>query len=168
MNGFRKKCQNGIRRVFRAMLFCMSLHSVDVKGELVCKLTKPISPFIKHNLWIPLIYIIINVLSGRSRIPLHGIGRAIARWNRLGYHMYTPWEVFASRASYAGSTQNCVFLLHTWRQNDCYVACIANINNRWSRKIEFPKIVICYMCALRPQCAKNVIFETSVAKTNDW
>ena len=55
MNGFRKKCQNGIRRVFRAMLFCMSLHSVDVKGELVCKLTKPLSPFIKHNLWIPLI-----------------------------------------------------------------------------------------------------------------
>ena len=43
-----------------------------------------------------LIYIIINVLSGRSRMPLHGIGRAIARWNRLGSHMNTPWERFAS------------------------------------------------------------------------
>ena len=55
------------------------------------------------------IYIIINVLSRRSRIPLHGIGRAIARWNRLGSHMNTSWEMFASRAPYARSTQNCVF-----------------------------------------------------------
>ena len=36
MRGFQKKCQNGVRRVIRAMFFCLGIHSVDVKGKLVC------------------------------------------------------------------------------------------------------------------------------------
>ena len=42
------------------------------------------------------IYIIINVLYGRSQGPLLGFGRAIARWNRLGIKMIDSWEIFAS------------------------------------------------------------------------
>ena len=82
--------------------------NVNVSGDWI-KLQKIMCYNFLKNPSMPSIYIIINVLSERSRIPLHGIGRAIARWNRLGSHMNTPWEVFASRAPYARSTQNCVF-----------------------------------------------------------
>ena len=43
MRGFQKKCQNGCRRVIRAMYFCIGIHSVDVKGKLVRMETQPIS-----------------------------------------------------------------------------------------------------------------------------
>ena len=54
------------------------------------------------------IYIIISVRSGTFWSPLVGIGRAIARWNRLDVKMMDRWEFFASRALCARSTRKCV------------------------------------------------------------
>ena len=40
------------------------------------------------------------------------------------------------------------------------------MNCRYSRKIVFPKLVICYMCALRPQRAKIYLLLHKSAKPN--
>ena len=45
------------------------------------------------------------------------------------------------------------FLLHKAALNGCFEAYMANMNCRYSREIVFPKLVNCYMCALRPQSA---------------
>ena len=49
------------------------------------------------------IYIIISVRPGKFWSPLVGIGRAIARWNRLDVKMLDRWEFLASRAPRARS-----------------------------------------------------------------
>ena len=62
-----------------------------------------------------------------------------------------------ARAARPQGTKLC-FLLHKLTPNGYFEACINSMNCRSSRKIDFPKIVICIRCALRPQCSKIVFF----------
>ena len=142
-------------------VFCQKLSSkIGFKFCLKIEPSVPRTPTLKRLLILFLqkmhSFAFVNIVSKNSKIyiiinVLDGIGRAIARWNHLAIKMIMSWEIFASQ---------CVFLLHKATLNGRFEACIANMNCRQYQKIDFPIIVNCYMCALRPQCATFLSFST--------